>query len=337
MQEIFDVEKELERLLSKHTNSGENSSGGNKRIWDGLRKFYMDRSGVVVTYIPVFSESVPGFFNEFVNVPYFKGVSSLSNGNSFDFLVLPKSVYGELSPEEESLHKEVTSLMSELYNMYKSDGKKDSYLEIGYRTYTLFWGVLISAIFPNGAPAVNRFENCRGKSCLFVFDRRNTIESLNTATNTKIEEMKAYNESICRDWIQRIFTKDMSNRMSAIQISCADKKNVAQFSFRLGSETDPIVPRDLINIPESEVKKLDDIMSTFLGYNYDRQNKRLFNPIIFKELRDHLLLKIDNQKKIRSGKPITPKTKPADNDKVFENKNNLEVASSQSDDEELPF
>lgn len=331
-EQIYNIEKALAEVLSRVDDNNQN--GERKKSWDGLRRFYLSGSGAEVNFIPVFDKNDPGFWKEFLSIPTFRGVSSQSGGYSFEFMVLPKSVYGDLSPEEEALHKEVSGLISELYNLYKEDKKVDAWKEVAYRNFTLMWGVLISAIYPKGAPAINKFDNCRGKACLFIFNRGGrgeVIKSLNNATNSKVLEEKTEDPSKsdkeCKEFLYDIMDTGLTNRKGSLKVSCVTKEPT--FTFKVGG-----VPKDLENISEETAKCFDEILPTFLGFNYDREHKRLFNVTTFKELRDHLLLKIEAQKK-KTGVFI-PEVAPEDHSKVYENKNDLNIPN-QSEDEELPF
>lgn len=331
---FYDIEKALEEILSKSSDSSNSQEDGKKKSWDGLRRFYMSGSGAEITFIPVFNTKDPGFFQEFGSVPTFRGVSSKSNGHSFDFLVLPKEVYGDLNEEEVALHKEVSTLISDLYNLYKTDKKVDAWKEVRYRNFTLFWGVLISARYPNNAPIVNRFENCRGKACLFIFDRGkkgDIIRSMKSEFNSKVLENSegGDDEGTSKKFLYNVFDNSLTGRKSSLKISCIGSD--PKFTFR---DDRNAVPKDLENISEETAKYFEDVLPTFLGFNYDRENKRLFNVTIFRELRDHLLSKIEAHKK-KSGVFI-PEAAPEDNGKVYENKNSLDILN-QSDDEELPF
>lgn len=272
-----------------------------------------------VTFIPVWSKAVENFYLKVPRVYEFYGDTSLLQNGEAWYRILPLEFYGNLNEKQIELYHEVKGYLDTLNN-----NEEVSYDEFRVRNYSLFYGICQSLI--NTEKAKNEeLENC---PCLFVYPSNSVIDQLGTAVNNKIDTMKGR-----REWITSVFNPANTGWKGVLQISFVKSSGVGYDSsvyFEFNSDLNTVVDPDFA-LDDQTAALFDDVIPTFLGWIYDRNNKSNFNEIAFKELRDQLKLRI---------KESTEGVKePADASKTYENKNDLapksEIAAPKTSSE--PF
>lgn len=299
--EAFDLDAFIAQVNS-------DKSKGQSEPKDRLNKLLMntrDHQGTV-SFLPVRSRKTGQFYTKLSRVIEYWGTTSIIDNGEAWYKVLPLEAYGELSQEDLDLYNEVKGYLEQVSSSLDYD-------EYRVRNYVLFNGILMDIHPKNTGAKVN--EELKGCPCLFVYPSNGVIDAFGTAINNKIDIMKGNKE-----WIPAILNPTYKGYQGVMQISFSKSSGVGYdtaVSFEFNSNLNTVVDPDY-EIPEEEVQKFDDVLPTFLGWMYDRDNDKYFNTIAFKELRDQLKLYIKEL-----GKTNTDSNQPADSKVTYENKNNL--------------
>lgn len=230
-----------------------------------------DNQGIV-TFIPFLSSSFNNFYLKIPRVYEFFGNTSLLNSGEGWMKLLPIDFYGELNSDEMQLYQQVKSLLNEL------DNYEIGYDEYRVRTYSLFTGIQVSHK-SNKNGQLNDLNDC---ACVYVFPSNSPIDAMNTAINGKIDAMKGN-----RNWLSAIFSPATVGRKGVIQISFSKSTGAgydSNVSFELNSDFNIIVDPEK-QFSDDQVKLFTEALSVFMGWNYDRDNSRMFNTTFMKEFK----------------------------------------------------
>lgn len=257
-----------------------------KNAKDRLNRLLMntkDHQGMM-TFLPVLCKNVNSFYIKLEHVFEFRGVTSfLDNVDSAWYKVMPKQFYGDLSEEQSELYDEVRGYLQWLY-----DNESCEIDELRRRNYSLLFGVCQTMNNTDNKP-IEDYVDC---PCLFVYPDLNIINKFCEAINNKIVSMKGR-----RDWIPMVLSTQPKGRKGVMQVTFTKSAGVGydcSVNFEFNSEMNTVIDPDY-EIPEDVMAKFVDVIPTFLGWNYDRNNKSYFNTIAFKELRDQLKLRVKEE------------------------------------------
>lgn len=285
---------------------------------DKLNKVVMntkDHQGVL-TMIPIMSRTLRNFYLKIARVYEYWGDTSLIDAGEAWYRILPLQMYGELSPEQIELYHEVKSQLD-----YLNDNEEVSFNEFRVRNYSLFFGICQQLKSTEGKVD----DKLTDAPCLFTYPSNSVIDALGTAINTKIEAMKGK-----REWIPMVLSPANTGRQGVMMISFAKSASPGYdctISFEFNSAMNIVVDDQMV-IDDKIIEMYDDVLPQFLGWIYDRQNKSYFNETAFRELNDQLKLRIKSL-----GKDKTQV--PADANKTYENKNDLNQQALASLDQDL--
>lgn len=296
----FDIDGFLDNLDKDKSKSKDKSAQLNRVLMN------VKTNQGLLMMLPVMSESVGNFYKKLPRVyEYYGTTSKLDSGEAW-FKVMQLEDYGEITQEQKDLWAEVRGYLDTLQE--KEDGFVDNYGQFRVRNYALFTGIMQSLKDLDGNMQ-EEYVNC---PCLFTYPTNSVIDAFGTAVNTKIDAMKGR-----RDWIPYVLNPNGKGYKGLMTIDFRKAAGVgydAAISFEFNSDMNIVVDPEW-EIPEETLAYFKDIMPTFLGWCYDRENKSYFNTEIFKELRDQLkervgFLKLDSGE----GKK---------EEESYENKNNL--------------
>lgn len=276
-----------------------------KNSKDRLNRVLMnvrDNQGTL-TFIPCPSKgSRTTFYTKLNRVYEYYGDTSLIDNGEAWYRILPLDAYGDLTEDQKALYQEVKGYLD-----YLNDNEEVSYDEFRVRNYSLFYGVGLALKNTEG----KKNEDIIDAPCLFVYPSANPINQLCDAINNKIDVMNGRKE-----WIPMVLSTQNSGRKGVVQVKFVKAEGAGYdctVGFEFNSELNTVID-PAYEISDEMLSKFDDVMPCFLGWIYDNQNKKYFNEVAFKELRDQLKLRI----KSMSGDPT-----PADAGQTYENKNNL--------------
>jgi hypothetical protein len=278
---------------------------------DRVRKVSMntkDTTGTLV-FLPVMSpKSVRKFYTKVQGVREFYGETSQVKSGEGWYRILPIEWY-DLNQEQTALYNEVIGYFDTVLDLRSGD--VDSFNEVRMKTHSLFHGICLRFVNKNNAVVEKYIDS----PCVFDYPSSMVIDSLETAIEAK--NALATN----RNWVLTYFNPNNTGRKGAIQVIYLPKSGGGvgydcSVSFVANSDEGEVVDPNF-TISDDIVKQFNDIIPYFLGWMYDWDNENYFNEIAFKELRDLLKIRIEQLKSIDMSQ------KPADEDKTFDNKNDL--------------
>lgn len=198
--------------------------------------------------------------------------------------ILPKEMYGELTPEQSKLYDEVNALYEALYD------KTDDYYIIRVRSYSIFQGIVLNHINTEN----KQVDSSIGKACLISFPSREPINALITATNAKINECGGSS-----DWIPLLFTDNLKGREGVMNISFKKNPTKAGYNssvaFGFNASFNKLITDETLH-EEETVKLVEDGLYSFLAWQ-SGENSR-FNEALFNDLKTEitaLIRRIDTQ------------------------------------------
>lgn len=296
---------DLDAFIAQVNNDKSKGSTDPKSRLNKLLMNTRDHQGTV-SFLPVRSQKTGQFYTKLSRVIEYWGTTSIIENGEAWYKILPLEAYGELSQDDLDLYNEVKGYLDQVESNLDYD-------EYRVRNYVLFNGILMD-IHPKAENAkINK--DIIGCPCLFVYPSNGVIDAFGTAINNKIDIMKGN-----KQWIPTILNPTYKGYQGVMQVSFTKSSGVGYdtaVAFEFNSNFNQIVD-PAYEIPEETVKKFDDVLPTFLGWMYDRDNEKYFNTIAFKELRDQLKIYIKELSKTN-----TDSNQPADAGKTYENKNNL--------------
>lgn len=310
----FDIDGFLDNL-DKDKSKGKDKSAQLNRVLMNVKT-----NQGLLTMLPVMSKSSGNFYKKLPRVyEYYGTTSKLDSGEAW-FKIMALEDYGDITQEQKDLWAEVRGYLDTLQE--KESGFVENYGQFRVRNYALFTGIMSSLKDLDGNMQ-EEYVNC---PCLFTYPTNSVIDAFGTAINTKIDVMKGR-----REWIPYVLNPNPSGYKGVMTIDFRKSAGVgydATVSFEFNSEMNTVVDPDYV-IPDETIAYFDDVMPTFLGWCYDRENKSYFNEEIFKELRDQLKQRVGFLKLGESSEE-----KPAE--EVYENKNNLNSEGPRSGEGEEP-
>lgn len=233
---------------------------------------------------------------------YYGDTSVLESGEAW-YRVLPIEYYGDLTDEQKDLYFEVRGYLNTL-----RDSEVCSYDELRVRTYSLFAGVGVR--LRNVEDSL--VEEIVDAPCIFTYPSKNVIDQFCDAINTKVDNMGGKKE-----WIPRVISTGETGRRGVVQIKFVKSTGAGydcSVSFEMNNSDEGITAIDPDYVVSKEtMDKFTDLLPTFLGWMYDKDNKSYFNTNAFKELRDQLKVYI---KSLENGNNTEQEVK-------YENKNEL--------------
>lgn len=188
--------------------------------------------------------------------------------------ILPKELYGSLTPEQSKLYDEVNALYEALYD------RTDDFYLIRVRSYSIFQGIVLNHTDSGNKQVTSNI----GKACLISFPSREPINALITATNAKINECNGSS-----DWIPLLFTDNLKGREGVMNISF--KKNptkagyISTVSFGFNSSFNKLITDETLH-EEETVKLVDDGLNSFLAWQSGEKSK--FNEALFNDLKNEI-------------------------------------------------
>lgn len=306
--------------INREVESYKDSMGGNGR-GNRLSKIHANRTEYqgTITFLPVYSKGIDNFFLSLSRVyEYFGHTSLLDKVDKAWFKVLPKSLYGKLTPEQSKLYDLTAGLCEELRK-----SKKLSFKEFRTRNYSLFPCICQSIKSASTGKLVEDFND---RPSLIIYPSFGPIEAMSTAMNNKIDALKGN-----RDWVVGIFSPTGTGYQGVMQMSFTKSSGpgyVCSASFEMNTTLSPVV--DPAMELDADTKALfDDILASFLGWGYDSENGSYFNEQYFRELKDQLLIVTGKQDRAAAERPIA------------ENRNGEAPAAAEAEesgsDGDLPF
>jgi hypothetical protein len=304
----FDIDGFLDNLDKDKSKSRDKSAQLNRVLMN------VKTNQGLLTMLPVMSKSVDNFYKKLPRVyEYYGTTSKLDSGEAW-FKILSLEDYGDIPQSQKDLWSEVRGYLDTLQE--KEAGFVENYGQFRVRNYALFTGIMMSLKDLDGNMQ-EEYVNC---PCLFTYPTNGVIDAFGTAINTKIDVMKGR-----RDWIPYVLNPNAKGYKGTMNIDFRKSSGVgydSTITFEFNSDMNMVVDPDY-EVPEEMLKYFDDIMPTFLGWCYDRENKSYFNEEIFKELRDQLKIRVGYLKLGESSETA---------EESYENKNNL----NESNDSEAP-
>lgn len=280
MSEVFDLDAFMEGLSQDSARSASNAE-------DRLNRVLMNLKGNqgTVEIIPFISKKVGNVYSKVEGVREFKACTAIiDKEDPVWYRVLPMHLYGQLTDEQIELYEQVTGLYDELFEYDLG------YSEIRIRNYAMFTGVATA----HRNTEDEDVEDYIGVPGLFIFPATNVISALNSAIANKKsslgEKTKLY--------LQKIFSASRTGRSGVIQISFKKSSGIGYDStvnIEVNSEFRTFVDPER-EFSEEFVANFDDPLRELLGWIYDRENDQYFNETAFKELRDHLTLRLKDFK-----------------------------------------
>jgi len=268
-----------------------------------------------LSFLPIYSQKYKHIYTKIEGVyEYYTDTSKLKSGEG-KYRILPIEFYGDLSEEEIALYDEVKSLLIEADNQFTKLYPNDHYKYLSVKYYSIFFGILQSLTRLEGKPE----KDLVGCPCMFIYPTTNVINAFGDGINTMTDSLNG-----SRTWMSAVITTNLTNRQGVMNISFNPKPNNAvgynaSVSFVLNSVAGMVVDPNYV-IPETyqDFYEGDDIVREFITWEYDNENKRPYDPIVFKELKDMLIMKLTELKGIQA-----PSQAPADAGKTYPNQNNL--------------
>lgn len=292
-----------------------------------------DNQGTL-TWIPIYSSTFKNFYVKLEGVREFEAKTTLIDKGHGWYRILPLSFYDDLNEEELELYNEVVSY----YDTLKDNDSCDRD-ELRTRRYTILFGMCSKLVNKDGK-GIDDYKDC---ACIFVYPSLDPVAALGTAINTQVAAMGS------KDWITFILSPNTTGRQGVILVTytkaegpgydCSMSMNINNPS--LGPAGQFIDPK--YEIDEDKVKFFDDPLPTFLGWIYNQDEHRFFNPRAFKELRDVLKQRLIEEG-LMNAEENTDEMQPADSKVTYENKNNLSDAAqvpntpaAEAPKKKLPF
>lgn len=305
----FDIDGFLDNLDKDKSKSKDKSAQLNRVLMN------VKTNQGLLMMLPVMSKSVGNFYKKLPRVyEYYGTTSKLDSGEAW-FKVMSLEDYGDIPQSQKDLWAEVRGYLDTLQE--KEDGFVDNYGQFRVRNYALFTGIMQSLKDLDG----NMQEDYVNCPCLFTYPTNSVIDAFGTAINTKIEAMKGR-----REWIPFVLNPNNKGWKGLMTIDFRKSAGVGydtNISFEFNSDMNIVVDPEY-ELPEDTVKFFDDIMPTFLGWCYDRENKSYFNEEIFKELRDQLKERVGFLK-------LGASDSKEKTEESYENKNNLNQGSESTE------
>lgn len=277
----------------------------------------------MVMFLPVYVQSVKNFYSKFPRVFEYYGETSKIDAGEGWFKVLPVEFYGELSPEDLELYDEVKSLAE-----YFMDEELMEYTELRVRNYAVFYGICMG--LKNTEGKVNdKYNEC---PCIFIYPTNSVIDAFCTSLNDKIDAAKGN-----KSWIPMVLSPSNTGRQGVVMINCVKSAGPGydvNVTFELNTSFNQVVDPNYV-IEDKILEKFNDPLKNFIGWNYNHDENRYFDPTSFKELRDILRIRY----KELTGKPAPGDSGPIPEDakKVYDNKNNLTPGASAVSTSEAPY
>jgi len=303
----FDIDGFLDNLDKDKSKSRDKSAQLNRVLMN------VKTNQGLLTMLPVMSKSVDNFYKKLPRVyEYYGTTSKLDSGEAW-FKVLSLEDYGELTQQQKDLWAEVRGYLDTLQE--KEEGFVDNYGQFRVRNYALFTGIMMSLKDLDGNMQ-EEYVNC---PCLFTYPTNGVIDAFGTAINTKIDVMKGR-----RDWIPYVLNPNAKGYKGTMNIDFRKSSGVGYdvaITFEFNSDMNMVVDPDY-EVSEEMLNYFNDVMPTFLGWCYDRENKSCFNEEIFRELRDQLKMRVGF---LQFGDQSGQKE-----EENYENKNNLNPSESDA-------
>lgn len=276
MAEVFDIDSFIAGINQDKVQP--------KSSKDRLNRVLMntrDNQGTL-TFVPLFSKGAKNFYTKIQRVFEFYGdTSTIENGEGW-FRVLPIEFYGDLTQEQLELYSEVKSYLEQI-----NDDELLSYDQFRVRNYSLFYGMCLK--LKNTEDKENTdIKDC---PCLFVYPSPNPISQLCDAINAKVDLLKG-----SKTWLTRVLSMENTGRKGVVQVKFIKSDGPGYdctVNFEMNNTDEGIIAIDPdYEISDETMKLFNDVIPSFLGWNYDRDNKQYFNETVFKELRDQLKIVI---------------------------------------------
>lgn len=289
-----------------------------------------DNQGTL-TWIPIYSSTFKNFYVKLDGVREFEAKTTLIDKGHGWYRILPLSFYGDLSDDELELYNEVISY----YDTLKDNDSCDRD-ELRVRRYTILFGICSKLVNKDGKK-IDDYNDC---ACIFVYPSLDPVTALGTAINTQIAAMGS------RDWVTLVLSPKSTGRQGVILVNYTKSESVGYDCTMTISINNPslgpagqlIDPTYEIN--EDRIKFFDDPIPTFLGWIYNQEEQRYFNPRAFHELRDVLKQRLIEEGLMKA-EENTDEVQPADSKVTYENKNNLasqaEAIPTEAPKKKLPF
>lgn len=253
----------------------------------GLQRIRMDapmNQGTIV-FAPFMYGSTGKFYQFVEGVKEYRSFSSsFKEGKEEAWVkILPKSYYGELTDEESKLYDQVNSLFDEVYDV------EGDFHKIRIRTYTLLQGYVINHVDRDK----NAVTDNIGKAGILIFPSRTPVDALISAINSKITELNGD-----KSWIPLVFGQTKNGREGVITLSF--EKNpvkagyLTQLGFGFNTSFSKIIGPDTIS--DDEVAKMTDNGYKELLTWMNGDNGKLFNSAVFNELKDALIIRLNQEK-----------------------------------------
>jgi hypothetical protein len=297
--EAFD----LDAFIAQVNNDQSKGKGDPHSRLNKLLMNTRDNQGTV-SFLPVRTENTGQFYEKLSRVYEYWGTTSLLDNGEAWYKVLPLESYGELSADDLELYNEVKGYLDHVKDLLDYD-------EFRVRNYVIFNGILINLKPKNESAKVN--EDLKNCPCIFIYPSNNVIDAFGTAINNKIDAVGS------KDWIPVILNPSSKGYQGMMQISFNKSTGVGYdcaVAFEINSSFNKVVDPGY-EIPAEELKLFDNVIPRFLGWMYDDNNKKLFNTLAFRELRDQLKLYIKQLERESNGGG----DQPSDASVTYENKN----------------
>jgi hypothetical protein len=251
---------------------------------------YVDNQGTVVM-VPFMSKTYKNFYHILGGergkkvIEWNGHTTKLGEKNTAWYSFLPKDAYGDLTKEESDLYDEIAGLFKSI-----SDKDEASWRKLRFRTYTFFYGFIISHRNNSNLDLMDNVD----KPCLLIFPSKSPVDALNTAISQKTQVMKG-----SHTWLGAIFDPSSTNRKGVVSITFKKSEGpgyAANIAFEINSDFTLAVDSDKV-FKEDQVALFNDPVYDFLGWQAGSDGKK-FNSDVLTELRDDLRLTL---KEINAG------------------------------------
>jgi len=235
----------------------------------------------IVTFVPFMSNEYHNFYLRIPSVLEFYSDTTLTNSGEGWYRLLPIEYYSQLTDSEMDLYAQVKNLYNQVMDY------EPSYTEARIRTYVLLTGVQVSHVVNADKSKKEDLNNC---ACLYVFPSNRVVDAFNTAIQSKIDIMKG-----SKTWIPAVLSPSNTGRQGVIQISFVKSAGAgydASVAFEFNGALQQVVDPDYV-YPDELVALFDNVLKTFSGWRYDKQNDKMFNLTYMQEFRDTLKLKLN--------------------------------------------